>query len=104
MWNVSRWGLPPQIKESKKADRVRGHLRGLAKLVGGDNVYNLSRILRVPGTYNRKRGNRTRCSVVSVTGKKYRLEQLPYDGPKEKGTKKRQGTRKAVLNPMLQKL
>lgn len=45
----------PDLKRlSPKAHHVQNVLAGIAKAIGGDNTYDLARLLRVPGTLNRK--------------------------------------------------
>ena len=41
-----------------------------------DNVYDLARILRVPGTINHKLGTGTKCEVISYTGVRYKISDF----------------------------
>ena len=41
-----------------------------------DNVYDLARILRVPGTINHKLGTGTNCEVISYTGVRYKISDF----------------------------
>lgn len=41
-----------------------------------DNVYDLARILRVPGTINHKLGIGTKCEVISYTGVRYKISDF----------------------------
>ena len=76
-WNP-RWGSPPDMQESEIAAKVLGHCRGLAQYVGGDHVYNLSRVLRVPGTFNHKSGSPLVASVVSMGTQTFGLDDFPF--------------------------
>jgi len=43
---------PIEISEAWRADRLEAINRGLARVLGGDAVHDLARVLRVPGTLN----------------------------------------------------
>lgn len=53
-WLLNR---PYQIKTEKNRLKAKGCLKGLSLYLGGDMVFDLSRILRVPGTKNVKNPN-----------------------------------------------
>jgi len=50
-WLLNR---PYPINNNKDKVNAKGYLKGLALVLGGDNTFDLSRILRVPGTKNVK--------------------------------------------------
>ena len=63
---------------SPKAELIQDVLAGIAKAVGGDHTTDLSRLLRIPGTFNRKdqRNGREPAPTVLVeldTQRKYPL-------------------------------
>lgn len=51
---------------SSKAEHVQDVLAGIAKAVGGDHTTDLSRLLRIPGTFNRKDQRNGREPVPTV--------------------------------------
>jgi AAA domain len=69
----------PEI--SPKAIRVQRAMRAVAKLIGGDKTQDLSRLLRIPGTWNRK-NERTgqqpvMCTVHSLdASRRYPIEEF----------------------------
>ncbi|MDE5600280.1 MAG: DUF927 domain-containing protein, partial [Oscillospiraceae bacterium] len=60
-----------------------------------DNVYDLARILRVPGTINHKLKNNVKCKVIQSNLYRYSLENFKQDIYSHKNT---QGVDKAVEN------
>jgi hypothetical protein len=50
---------------SPKAEHIQNVLAGIAKLIGGDHTTDLSRLLRVPGTFNRKDQRNGRTPVLA---------------------------------------
>jgi transposase len=66
---------------SPKAQVAQQTLRGIAKAIGGDATFDLARLLRLPGTYNRKdeRNGRTPvpCSITDYQpGRHYGFEEF----------------------------
>ena len=51
---------------SPKAEGIQNILAGIAKAIGGDHTTDLSRLLRIPGTFNRKDQRNGREPVPTV--------------------------------------
>lgn len=51
-------------KLTEQADEIKRVLKQIATAVSGDHTTDLSRLLRLPGTYNLKNGGKARCRVV----------------------------------------
>jgi len=49
--------------------------RGLAKKYGGDNTIDISRVMRLPYTWNNKK-EPVQCTIVQITDKKYNISQF----------------------------
>ncbi|MDX1963860.1 MAG: hypothetical protein SFX18_11945 [Pirellulales bacterium] len=56
---------PNLTKLSPKAHHIQNVLKGMAKASGGDCVSDLSRLLRLPGSYNRKNQRNGRTPVMT---------------------------------------
>lgn len=68
--------LPTDDTRTRIIMRVEDAMRKLAGLVGGDNTFDITRVLRVPGTFNTK-GDKPKPVKVLVAGwEEYSLEQL----------------------------
>lgn len=65
---------------SPKAARIRRILQGIAATIHGDHTIDLTRLLRLPGTMNRKdqrNGREPRpCVLLECSGERYDLEQF----------------------------
>ncbi len=73
LWSVPRGELDH--------DRAEALTRGLAVRYGADTqVFDVARVLRIPGFNNWKRGG-TRCAVVVSSGRVARIEEFPTDPP-----------------------
>jgi hypothetical protein len=58
-------------------DRVTGLLKRLADVVGGDPaVAEIARLMRLPGSYNTKGGDRLPVTVIKNSGARYELDDL----------------------------
>lgn len=62
VWLNGGRGAPPL---SPKAQLVQNILQGIASAIGGDHTHDLARILRVPGTWNRKDGRNGRAPTLA---------------------------------------
>lgn len=45
---------PHEVKNEEDLLRLKGYVKGLAQALGGDSAFDLSRVLRIPGTQNTK--------------------------------------------------
>lgn len=80
--------VPFKIQSPKDKDYISSIFKGWSKFVNAkakkkgwkfDNVSDLARILRVPGSVNYKLKNSSICKVLSFDGKRYQLERFePY--------------------------
>lgn len=66
---------PHEVKNKEDLLHLKGYVKGLAQAVGGDSVFDLSRVLRVPGTQNTKDpGNPLPVTVLEMNpSRKYKL-------------------------------
>lgn len=72
----SNRGCPPL---SPKAQHIQDICQGIAHAVGGDSTHDLARLLRIPGTLNRKNGRNgqppTACELVELdSSRRYSIE------------------------------
>jgi putative DNA primase/helicase len=70
-------------KLSPKAMHLQDILKGLATTIGGDHTHDLSRILRIPGTLNRKDEKNGRppvpCTLVELdASRRYSIKQFEH--------------------------
>ena len=83
----SYWLLdkPFKINNVEDKDRIASVFRGFGKYINLeakkrgwkiDNVYDLARILRVPGTINHKLKNGVKCEVIESSLQRYTLEEF----------------------------
>lgn len=75
------------LKKPLKADlKIEGYLKGIASALGADSgATDIARILRVPGTFNRKNGGEILVTRSNDNGKRYELkdfEQWKIEIPK----------------------
>lgn len=81
---------------SAKAESIQNILAGIAKACGGDNTTDLSRLLRLPGTFNRKdqRNGREPIPTVLVeceASRRYSLEVFqPFSSPSAESERAKQ--------------
>jgi hypothetical protein len=52
--NVQHGGKKKKPPLSPKAEKIQFTIRGIYQVIGGDHTHDLSRLLRLPGTWNRK--------------------------------------------------
>lgn len=78
---------------SPRALEVQDALQGIATKIGGDHTFDLSRLLRVPGTFNRKDQKNGRepslCRMVEQTGTKYSFDHFRQFAESSPGRAKR---------------
>lgn len=82
-------------KLSPKAQRVQDIVQGIAHLIGGDSTHDLSRLLRIPGSLNRKeqRTGRTPTPCRTVyrdATLRYSIEQFAHCGEEAPDRKRRE--------------
>lgn len=79
------WALeePADVREAGVARAVRETVRGLNTLLLGDNVHDLPRVMRVPGTSNRKPGRGPARILEHHPGRRYALAD--FAGHRERG-------------------
>ncbi len=79
---------PFKINNAEDKDRIASVFRGFGKYINLeakkrgwklDNVYDLARILRVPGSINHKLGNGVRCEVIESSLQRYSLDEFSQD-------------------------
>jgi hypothetical protein len=63
-------------------ERARKAMEYIAQEVNGDATYDAPRVLRVPGTINRKYGNYARVLRLDATAPRYRISDFPVIEPK----------------------
>mgnify|MGYP000772044878 FL=1 len=89
---------PFKIKNLKEKDYISSIFKGWSRVLSTkafecgwklDNVSDLARVLRVPGSINHKIGNRAICEVLDSNGIRYHLTDFePYMVPFEPNNKK----------------
>lgn len=67
------WMLQEPCKDANKVEQVN---KRIASVIGGDSVFDVSRILRIDGTFNHKRGNNEPVTVVYDKETSYTIEEL----------------------------
>jgi hypothetical protein len=72
------------LNEPVPFDQARRAMEYIAQAVNGDATYDAARVLRVPGTINRKYGNYARVLRLDATAPRYRISDFPVIEPKSK--------------------
>lgn len=62
--------------EQKNRSRIEHINQWIESELGGDNVGNIDRILRLPGTVNHKYDNKPLCEIVEINTNTYKLDDL----------------------------
>lgn len=71
------WKIIPILINRNNRDYIKRILQGLAKAIKGDSVWDLSRVMRLPGTVNTKEGRGAAvCTIVHYTHYHYVLNDL----------------------------
>lgn len=68
--------LPDDETRTKSIAHVEDTMRKINALVGGDNTFDITRVLRVPGTWNTKGDKAKPVRVLFADWNEYSLEQL----------------------------
>lgn len=96
---------PFKIQSSRDKEAISSIFKGWSKLLSSkgnergwklDNVSDLARVLRVPGSINHKLKNGSKCEVLASNGTRYQLNQFKsYIGNSETNHERAQGGSKA---------
>lgn len=68
---------PITLTSGREISHIESLLKQLSLIFGGDTAYDVSRVLRVPGTYNYKTDPSKQCKILKADyNKKYELMQI----------------------------
>ncbi|GAJ24999.1 unnamed protein product, partial [marine sediment metagenome] len=78
------------VRDQEEKETIKGYIKGLSKVLGGDSTFDLARVLRVPGTINLKEPKNPLPVKLSefYPNRKITLKDLePYKVKVEEATK-----------------
>ena len=85
---------PLVVEGAEQIELAEGISKGIARRLGGDSTYDVTRILRTPGRPNSKYDHKPLCRILKDGGPRYDINELEQYWENPSGAKQESGDRR----------